>query len=151
MWLENYKSDIRVCQTGRPPHTLYLKVRMWMNIRFNSLNRMRDQIFNLNSWSGPEGYLKVLDFSIFKSLLIPYPKNFTTRPSSWVVIILPFLSNHSNFQKVGTKSCNCSKVYLSVLWHSWAPFNVEGNQSGESYRQFNSIWMYYPYPLPSFC
>ena len=34
------------------------------------------------SVAGPEGYPRVLDYSIFKSLLVPYPKNFTTRPSS---------------------------------------------------------------------
>ena len=48
-----------------------------------------------------------------------------------------------------TKSYNYSKVYLFVLWHSWAPSNVEGSHSGEFYSQFSSIWMYYPYP--SFC
>ena len=50
--------------------------------------------------AGPEGYPRVLDYSIFKSLLVPYPKFFITRPGSRVVIISPFLSNHSNFQKV---------------------------------------------------
>ena len=40
--------------------------------------------------SGPEGYPRVLDYSIFKSLLVPYPKNFTTRASSRVVMIFIF-------------------------------------------------------------
>ena len=35
-----------------------------------------------HSRSGPEGYPRVLDYSIFKSLLVPYSKNFTTRSSS---------------------------------------------------------------------
>ena len=40
--------------------------------------------------SGPDGYPRVLDYSIFKSLLVPYSKNFTTRPSSPVVVISTF-------------------------------------------------------------
>ena len=49
---------------------------------------------------GPDGYPRVLDYSIFKSLLVPYSKNFTTRSSSRVVTISYFLSNHSNIQKM---------------------------------------------------
>ena len=45
--------------------------------------------------AGPDGYPRVLDYSIFKSLLVPYSKNFTTRSSSRVVTIFSFLSNHS--------------------------------------------------------
>ena len=41
-------------------------------------------------WPGPDGYPRVLDYSIFKSLLVPYSKNFTTRSSSRVVTISSF-------------------------------------------------------------
>ena len=37
--------------------------------------------------AGPYEYPRVLDYSIFKSLLVPYSENFTTRPSSRVVVI----------------------------------------------------------------
>ena len=39
---------------------------------------------------------RVLDYSIFKSLVVPYPKNFTSWPSSQVPTIFTCLSNHSN-------------------------------------------------------
>ena len=42
-------------------------------------------------WSGSNEYSRVLDYSIFKSLLVPYSENFTTRPSSRVVAIFTFL------------------------------------------------------------
>ena len=41
--------------------------------------------------SGSNEYSRVLDYSIFKSLLVPYSENFTTRPSSRVVAIFTFL------------------------------------------------------------
>ena len=40
--------------------------------------------------AGPDEYPRVLDYSIYKSLLVPYSKNFTTRPSSRVVVISTF-------------------------------------------------------------
>ena len=52
------------------------------------------------SRAGPDGYPRVLDYSIVKSLLVPYSKNFTTRSSSRVETISYFLSNHSNTQKM---------------------------------------------------
>ena len=41
---------------------------------------------------GPEEYPRVLDYSIFLSLLVTYSKNFTTRSSSWVVTFCTFLA-----------------------------------------------------------
>ena len=46
----------------------------------------------LASQAGPEGYPRVLDYSIFKSLLVPYSKNSTTRSSSRVVTICTFFA-----------------------------------------------------------
>ena len=54
----------------------------------------------MGSSSGPDGYPRVLDYSIFKLLLVPYSKNLTTRSSSRVVTISFFLSNLSNIQKI---------------------------------------------------
>ena len=55
------------------------------------LFRNNSQIFLLmqRKWSsaGPNEYPRVLDYSIFKSLLVPYSENFTSRPSSQVVVI----------------------------------------------------------------
>ena len=42
------------------------------------------------SWAGPNEYPRVLDYSIFKSLLVPYSENFTTRSSSRVVVMFTF-------------------------------------------------------------
>ena len=39
---------------------------------------------------GSNEYSRVLEYSIFISLLVPYSENFTTRPSSQVVIIFTF-------------------------------------------------------------
>ena len=52
-------------------------------------------IKNFTLQAGPDGYPRVLDYSIFKSLLVPYSKNFTTRLSSRVVIICTFLAKSS--------------------------------------------------------
>ena len=101
---------------------------------------------------GSNQYSRVLDYSIFKSLLVPYPKNFTTRPSSRVVIVLTFYVQSYKYSDSGkvklfwwthisppaTKFCNYSNVYLSLLWDSWGPLNVEGDKSTVFYRQFNS-------------
>ena len=40
--------------------------------------------------AGPDEYPRVLDYSIFKSLLVPYSENFTTRSSSRVVVMFTF-------------------------------------------------------------
>ena len=60
------------------------------------LFRNNSQIFLLmqRKWSsaGPNEYPRVLDYSIFKSLLVPYSENFITRSSSRVVISSTFLS-----------------------------------------------------------
>ena len=45
----NIIAQISVCQTQKPPHTLYSNVTRWKKIRFKSLNRMRDQIFLLST------------------------------------------------------------------------------------------------------
>ena len=90
------------------------------------------------SHPGPEGYPRVLDYSIFKALPAPYPKNFTTRADSRVVMIFIFVVQSFKYSESGkvkllwwthishpAKKCrNYSNVYLSVLWHSWAPLNV---------------------------
>ena len=110
---------------------------------------------------GPEGYPRVLDYSIFKSLPVPYSKKFTTRLSSRVVIISPFLSNLSNTQKVKMwnfcdgLTCHLEQqnvaitaMFISLYCEeedkSWAPLNVEGDKSLEFDHQFSSIWMYIP-------
>ena len=84
---------------------------------------------------GPDGYPRVLAYSILKSLLVPYSKNFTTRSSSWVVAISFFLSNYSNIQKMEmwnfcdllvisslTKFYNYNNVHLPV---SYCQFNLK--------------------------
>ena len=50
--------------------------------------------------AGPDGYPRVLDYSIFEITTLPYSKNVTTRSSSRVVTISSFLSDHSNIQKI---------------------------------------------------
>ena len=44
----------------------------------------------MTSSTGPEGYPRVLDYSIFQTLLVPYSKNFTTHLSSRVVTTSTF-------------------------------------------------------------
>ena len=51
-------------------------------------------------WPGPDGYPRVLDYSIFEFTTLPYSKNFTTQSSSRVVTISSYLSDHSNIQKM---------------------------------------------------
>ena len=70
--------------------------------------------------AGPVGYPRVLDYSIFKSLLVPYSKNFTTRSSSRVVTISYFLSNHSNIQKMEIWNfCDWLAISFPTKWNAW--------------------------------
>ena len=81
----------------------------------------------------PNEYRRVLDYSIFKSLLVPYSKNFTTRPSSRVVKMFTFFvwdsfkyleSGNLTFlwwtriSPPATECCNCNNVYLPVSFIS---------------------------------
>ena len=80
-------------------------------------------LHNLRLRSGPDGYPRVLDYSIFKSLLVPYSKNFTTRLSSRVVTISYFLSNHSNTQKMVMWNF-CNLLVISYLTKCYDYNNV---------------------------
>ena len=107
---------------------------------------------------GPEGYPRVLDYSIFKSLLVPYPKIFTTRASSRVVLVFIFLSNHSNIQKMerwhfcyGLRyHSQQQNVAITVLWHwIWMVINLEyfivnSNQILKQCPQSQTIYMLIP-------
>ena len=77
------------------------------------------------SGSGPEGYPRVLDYSIFKSLLVPYSENFTTRPSSRVVAIFTFFVRIIQISKkwksntsMMTSCNNLNNVHLPLSWNS---------------------------------
>ena len=75
---------------------------------------------------GSNEYSRVLDYSIFKSLLVPYSENFTTRPSSRVVAIFTFLVRIIKISKklkmdtsVMTSCITPNNVYLHSSWNSW--------------------------------
>ena len=75
--------------------------------------------------AGPDGYPRVLDYSIFKSLLVPYSENFTTRPSSRVVAIFTFFVRIIQISKkwksntsMMTSCNNPNNVHLPLSWNS---------------------------------
>ena len=76
---------------------------------------------------GPDGYPRVLDYSIFKSLPVPYPKNFTTRSSSRVVTIFTFLAETLRNSKITNENYQKKHAFTSLC----EPF------SGEKYQK---IW-----------
>ena len=63
---------------------------------------------------GPNKYSRVLDYSIFKSLLVPYSENFTTRPSSRVVAIFTFLVRIIQISKKTEKG----HFFDDLMYHS---------------------------------
>ena len=74
---------------------------------------------------GSNEYSRVLDYSIFKSLLVPYSENFTTRPSSRVVAIFTFFVRIIQISKKWKSdtsvmtSCNTpNNVHLPSSWNS---------------------------------
>ena len=75
--------------------------------------------------AGSNEYSRVLDYSIFKSLLVPYSENFTTRPSSRVVAIFTFLVRIIQISKkwksntsMMTSCNNPNNVHLPLSWNS---------------------------------
>ena len=74
-------------------------------------------------WAGSNEHSRVLDHSIFKSLLVPYSENFTTRPSSrlvaifiFLVIIIQIFDNFDIFWQLLTLL-----TIFDIFWQSW-PF-----------------------------
>ena len=74
-------------------------------------------------WAGSNEHSRVLDHSIFKSLLVPYSENFTTQPSSrlvaifiFLVIIIQILDNFYIFWQLLTLL-----TIFDIFWQSW-PF-----------------------------
>ena len=81
---------------------------------------------------GPEGYPRVLDYSIFKSLLVPYSENFTTRPSSRVVAIFTFFVRIIQISKkwksntsMMTSCNNPNNVHLPLSWNSCTKHGIK--------------------------
>ena len=75
--------------------------------------------------AGSNEYSRVLDYSIFKSLLVPYSENFTTRPSSRVVAIFTFFVRIIQISKkwksntsMMTSCNNPNNVHLPLSWNS---------------------------------
>ena len=84
-----------------------------MNWWFQDLvNFMQVQFFP--SGSGPDGYPRVLDYSIFKSLPVPYPKNFTTRSSSRVVTICSFFAKTLKNSKITNENDQKTCIFFFV-------------------------------------
>ena len=73
--------------------------------------------------AGPDGYPRVFDYSIFKSLLVPYSENFTTRPISQLVAIFIFwvkiIQIFDNFD-ICWQLLTLLTIF-DIFWQSW-PF-----------------------------
>ena len=93
-----------------------------------SMVEMRRRVTTLSPLmilTGSNEYSRVLDYSIFKSLLVPYSKNFTTRPSSRVVAIFTFFVRIIQISKkwksntsMMTSCNNPNNVHLPLSWNS---------------------------------
>ena len=66
---------------------------------------------------GPDGYPRVLEYSIFKSLPLPYPKKFTTRSSSRVVTIFTFSAETLKNSKITNENYQKNKHLLLCVNH----------------------------------
>ena len=74
---------------------------------------------------GPSEYSRVLDYSIFKSLLVPYSENITTRPSSRVVAIFTFLVRIIQISKKKTEKGHFSDDLMYHPQQCLSPFIME--------------------------
>ena len=92
-------------RAGTPPPPLTDETRYWGFAMF---------LF-AQLTAGPDGYPRVLDYSIFKSLPVPYPKNFTTRSSSRVVTICSFLANTLKNSTITNENDQKTCIY-SFVW-----------------------------------
>ena len=66
-------------------------------------------------YPGPNEYPRVLDYLIFKSLLVPYSKNFTTRSSSRVIISTFFAQKIQTCQIKITKNHTFTMFFLCEI------------------------------------
>ena len=77
--------------------------------------------------AGPEGYPRVLDYSIFQSLLVPYSKKFTTRLSSRVLTISTFFAQTLKYPDLTneiTKNHAYDVVLAMLLALHYTPLRV---------------------------
>ena len=66
------------------------------------------------SWAGPDGYPRVLDYSIFEFTTLPYSKNLTTRSSSRVVTICTLFAQ--TLENPAMTNENYQKSFTFFVW-----------------------------------
>ena len=154
---EEYQCDICEKQSKRPEYLAKHKTSMWQvhcpktiltpKGTKGSFSETRALVFSLNVfyWALNRFWGETMSDFVFTHLSIQ-------PTSSQVVIIFTFVVQSFKYSESGkvellwwthisapaTNCCNCSNVYLSLLWHSRAPLNEEGDKSGVIYCQFNS-------------